>query len=134
MEVPLDKDYLRMGVDPQLNISSNWTIDVSDVRTVKVSNISLASSETDIREFFSFSGDIEYVEMRSESEGSQVAYVIFKNSQGADTAMLLSGATIADLSVTITPVEDYQLPPEAYKHILVISGNPFYLSIFSFCC
>ncbi|KAK9276460.1 hypothetical protein L1049_005993 [Liquidambar formosana] len=27
--------------------------------------------------------------------------------------MLLSGATIAELSVTITPVENYQLPPEA---------------------
>ncbi|XP_038985588.1 binding partner of ACD11 1-like [Phoenix dactylifera] len=26
-------------------------------------------------------------------------------------------ATIADLCVSITPVEDYQLPPEAYKEI-----------------
>lgn len=34
------------------------------VRTVKVSNVSLGASERDIKEFFSFSGDIEYVEMR----------------------------------------------------------------------
>lgn len=27
--------------------------------------------------------------------------------------MYLQGATIGDLSVTITPVDDYQLPPEA---------------------
>lgn len=32
--------------------------------TVKVSNVSLGASERDIKEFFSFSGDIEYVEMQ----------------------------------------------------------------------
>uniref|UniRef100_A0A1D1XX86 Protein vip1 n=1 Tax=Anthurium amnicola TaxID=1678845 RepID=A0A1D1XX86_9ARAE len=84
------------------------------VRTVKVSNISLSASERDIKEFFSFSGDIEYVEMRSESERSQLAYVTFKDSQGADTAMLLSGATIVDMSVNVMPAENYQLPPEAF--------------------
>lgn len=30
---------------------------------MKVSNVSLSASEQDIKEFFSFSGDIEYVEM-----------------------------------------------------------------------
>ncbi|KAK9118100.1 hypothetical protein Scep_016193 [Stephania cephalantha] len=83
------------------------------IRTVKVSNISLRASEWDIREFFSFSGEIEFVEMQSETEKSQFAYVTFKDSQGAETAMLLSGATINELSVTITPVENYQLPPGA---------------------
>ena len=34
------------------------------IKTVKVSNVSLGASERDIKEFFSFSGDIEYVEMR----------------------------------------------------------------------
>lgn len=34
------------------------------VKTVKVSNLSLGASERDVHEFFSFSGDIEYVEMR----------------------------------------------------------------------
>ncbi|KAJ6771798.1 SERINE/ARGININE-RICH SPLICING FACTOR [Salix koriyanagi] len=51
--------------------------------------------------------------MQRESETTQLAYVTFEESQGADTAMLLSGAIVADLSVLITPVEDYQLPPEA---------------------
>lgn len=31
---------------------------------MKVSNVSLGASERDIKEFFSFSGDIEYVEMQ----------------------------------------------------------------------
>lgn len=33
------------------------------VQTIKVSNLSLGASERDIKEFFSFSGDIAYVEM-----------------------------------------------------------------------
>ncbi|KAF8407767.1 hypothetical protein HHK36_006903 [Tetracentron sinense] len=47
-----------------------------------------------------------------EIERFQIAYVTFKDSQGAETA-LLSGATIVDLSVTVTPAPDYQPPPAA---------------------
>ncbi|XP_010556230.1 PREDICTED: binding partner of ACD11 1 isoform X2 [Tarenaya hassleriana] len=83
------------------------------VRTVKISNVSLAASKRDIKEFFSFSGDIRYVEMRRETEVTQVAYVTFKDPQGAETAMLLTGAVIGDLPISITPAEDYQLPYEA---------------------
>lgn len=83
------------------------------VRTVKVSNVSLGATEQEIKEFFSFSGDIEYIEMKSFDERSQVAYVTFKDSQGAETALLLSGATIVDLSVSIEVAEGYELPPAA---------------------
>ncbi|PKU79025.1 binding partner of ACD11 1 [Dendrobium catenatum] len=82
-------------------------------KTVKVSNISLLASQQDVREFFSFSGDIVYVEMQSEPDGSWLAYVTFKDTQGADTAVLLSGATIADRVVTVTYADNYKLPPEA---------------------
>ncbi|KAK3149545.1 hypothetical protein QOZ80_3AG0218890 [Eleusine coracana subsp. coracana] len=60
--------------------------------------------------------------MQSESDWSQIAYVTFKDSQGADTAVLLSGATIVDRAVVITPAENYQLPPEALKQLP--GGNP----------
>ncbi|KAA8529798.1 hypothetical protein F0562_034345 [Nyssa sinensis] len=113
MSVPMDHTDPRIGVDPQPTSTPNWTINVSDIRTVKVSNISRAASEMDMKEFFSFSGEIQYVEMQRETENTQLAYVTFMKSQGADTALLLSGATIADLSVSITPVENYQLPPDA---------------------
>ncbi|KAK8925850.1 hypothetical protein KSP39_PZI018958 [Platanthera zijinensis] len=83
----------------------------SQVKTVKVSNVSLGATEQDLKEFFSFSGDIEHVEMKSDDEWSQVAYVTFKDKQGAETAVLLSGATIVDLAVIITLDSDYQLPP-----------------------
>ncbi|KAI8021325.1 Binding partner of ACD11 1 [Camellia lanceoleosa] len=113
IKVPMDHTNSKIGIDVPPSSTPNWTINVSDVRTVKVSNISLATSEKDIKEFFSFSGDIQYVEMQRETETSQLAYVTFKESQGADTAMLLTGSTIADFSVSITRVENYQLPPDA---------------------
>ncbi|OMO77348.1 hypothetical protein CCACVL1_15057 [Corchorus capsularis] len=87
---------------------------MSSIKTVKVSNISLRATERDIKEFFSFSGDIQYVEMQRDDEASQVAYVSFKDTQGAETAVLLTGATIVDLSVNISLAPDYELPPAAF--------------------
>ncbi|KAI3453189.1 hypothetical protein Pfo_009852 [Paulownia fortunei] len=109
---PMDHTESRKG-GLQRTSSPNWTIDVSDIRTIKVSNVSLVVSERDIFEFFSFSGDIQYIEMQRETETTQVAYVTFRDSQGADRATLLTGSMIADLSVSITPIENYQLPPNA---------------------
>ncbi|KAK4370726.1 hypothetical protein RND71_010201 [Anisodus tanguticus] len=99
------------------------------VKTVQVSNVSLGAKELDIKEFFSFSGDIEYLEMKGENERSQVAYVTFKDPQSAETAVLLSyipnilrifhdiirdlGATIVDQSISIVLAPDYKLPPTA---------------------
>ncbi|ESQ39834.1 hypothetical protein EUTSA_v10001235mg, partial [Eutrema salsugineum] len=81
--------------------------------TVKVSNVSLSATERELKEFFSFSGEIVYLESQSENEGSKLAYVTFKDLQGAETAILLTGATIVDSSVTVTMSPDYQLPPDA---------------------
>lgn len=39
-------------------------ISLFQIKTIKVSNIAVAASENDIMEFFSFSGDIHYVEMQ----------------------------------------------------------------------
>ncbi|KAK4252719.1 hypothetical protein QN277_014458 [Acacia crassicarpa] len=94
------------------------------IKTVKVSNLSLGATEQDIKEFFSFSGDIEYVEMKSHDERSQIAYVTFKDAQGAETAALLSGATIVDSSVTVTMDPDYRLPPVALTSPVTESKTP----------
>ncbi|KAL0400458.1 UNVERIFIED_CONTAM: Binding partner of ACD11 1 [Sesamum latifolium] len=83
------------------------------ITTVKVSNVSLGATEQDIQEFFSFSGVIEYVEMKSDNERCQSAFVTFKDSKGAETAVLLSGATIVDQSVTIALEPDYVMPAAA---------------------
>ncbi|XP_047149271.1 binding partner of ACD11 1-like isoform X2 [Vigna umbellata] len=94
------------------------------IKTVKVVNVSLGATEQDIKEFFSFSGNIEYVELRSHDERSQTAYITFKEPHGAETAVLLSGATIVDMSVTITLDPDYQLPPTAFKSFEKDSETP----------
>ncbi|CAI9774240.1 unnamed protein product [Fraxinus pennsylvanica] len=83
------------------------------VKTVKVSNLSSGAFEQDIKEFFSFSGDIEFIEIKSENERSQTAFVTFKDPEGAGTAVLLSGSTIVDQSVDIALAPDYILPATA---------------------
>ncbi|KAI3727958.1 hypothetical protein L6452_16582 [Arctium lappa] len=93
------------------------------VKTVKVSNLSLGASERDVREFFSFSGDIVYVETQSHNERTQIAFVSFTDSQGAETAVLLSGATIVDTTVTVTLDPEYQLPPAATAASPPIGSN-----------
>lgn len=110
---------------------SSFHFDFLQIRTVKVNNISLITSKKDIEEFFSFSGDIQYIEMQRsehlqctylysflmifycfnfytkyhpniwlwfcrETDRTQVAYVTFKNSQGAETAVLLTVCVYAD--------------------------------------
>lgn len=83
---------------------------MTTLSTVMVSNLSLKAAQRDVKEFFSFSGDLVHVEMRSDDELSQVAYITFKDKQGAETAMLLTGATIVDMAVIVTPATDYELP------------------------
>ncbi|GAB4826422.1 hypothetical protein Ancab_009287 [Ancistrocladus abbreviatus] len=51
--------------------------------------------------------------MHSESECSQIAYITFKDVPGAQTAVLLSGATIVDQTVTIALAPDYKPPATA---------------------
>lgn len=46
-------------------VNSDFTLCFSlQIRTVKVSNVSSRASEQDMKEFFSFSGQIAHVEMR----------------------------------------------------------------------
>jgi hypothetical protein len=92
----------------------NFFLKASMTGTVKVHNVSLSASEQDISEFFSFSGDIVYVELQrlvpydlhdiictkthiiwprmlcSCDERSQFAYITFGDNQGAERAMLLT--------------------------------------------
>ncbi|RDX87388.1 Binding partner of ACD11 1, partial [Mucuna pruriens] len=84
------------------------------VRSVKVSNISSGATEHDLREFLTFPGRIEYIEINSSDKGnSQVAHVTFSNPEGAETAVLLSGAVVCGQSLTIDLAPDYAPPPSA---------------------
>ncbi|CAI9096805.1 OLC1v1033024C1 [Oldenlandia corymbosa var. corymbosa] len=109
----MDHTNVNPGETNESISNPQLAINVRDVRTVKVSNVSLSATEKDVQEFFSFSGDVQYVEMQRETDTTQLAYVTFKELHGADTAMLLTGATIGDLVISIVPVENYVLPSNA---------------------
>ncbi|CAB4302197.1 unnamed protein product [Prunus armeniaca] len=94
-----------------------------EIRTVKVNNVSLGATENDLKEFFCFSGEIEYIEIQGDNERSQIAYVTFKNPKGAETSVLLSGATIVDQSVTIDLAPDYKLPAAADSALPTATDN-----------
>ncbi|XP_059428296.1 binding partner of ACD11 1 [Corylus avellana] len=76
-------------------------------RTVQVQHVSDLASEREIHEFFSFSGEIEHIEIQCESGQSKSAFVTFKDPKALEIALLLSGATIVDQIVSITPVQNY---------------------------
>lgn len=46
------------------NAASNSILCRVQTMTVRVNNVSLAASEEDVKEFFSFSGEIHFVEMQ----------------------------------------------------------------------
>ncbi|KAJ4873761.1 Binding partner of ACD11 1 [Raphanus sativus] len=87
-------------------------------RSVKVGNLSSGATEHDIKEFFSFSGEVETIDIQFNEHS---AYVTFKDPQGAETAVLLSGASIADQSVIIEMAPNYT-PPAAH-HTETQSGG-----------
>lgn len=115
MSIPQDHSDPRMGDDSALLIASTCEISGSDIRTIKVSNISLAATEQDLETLFSTSGDIQYIELQRESETTHLAYITFKDSKDAETAMILSGAVVINCPISIAPDESYQLPPSAFS-------------------
>ena len=64
MHSPLIQVYLLYkSLVGNLSLSFSGSLSFQ-IRTVKVSNVSLGASDQDLKEFFSFSGNIDYVEMR----------------------------------------------------------------------
>ncbi|KAK1421097.1 hypothetical protein QVD17_23197 [Tagetes erecta] len=84
-------------------------------RTVHVGHLSDLATEREIHEFFSFSGDIEHVEICRDSKQNKTAFVTFKDPKALEIALLLSGATIVDQIVSITPAENYVPKPDCQE-------------------
>ncbi|XP_010554320.1 PREDICTED: binding partner of ACD11 1-like isoform X2 [Tarenaya hassleriana] len=70
---------------------------------VEVTGLPPAVTETDLYDFFSFSGAIDSIDIVRSGEQACTAYVTFKDSYSQETAVLLSGPTILDQRVCITP-------------------------------
>ncbi|KAK7312147.1 hypothetical protein VNO77_35797 [Canavalia gladiata] len=82
-------------------------------RSVKVSNIASGATEQDLKEFLTFPGKIACIDMQRDKGSSHVAYVTFSNPEGAETAVLLSGAVVCGQSLTIDLAPDYVVPASA---------------------
>ncbi|PON49128.1 Splicing factor-like protein [Parasponia andersonii] len=91
-------------------------------RTVQVKQVSDLASEREIHEFFSFSGEIEQIQIHREPGQSNTAFVIFKDPKALEIALLLSGATIVDQIVTITPVENYESELKMQEARMVVNA------------
>ncbi|GKB73527.1 binding partner of ACD11 1-like protein, partial [Tanacetum coccineum] len=63
---------------------------VQPTRTVKVGHLSDLATEREIHEFFSFSSDIDHVEICRDSEQNKIAFVTFKDAKALEIALLLS--------------------------------------------
>ncbi|XP_077240831.1 RNA binding (RRM/RBD/RNP motifs) family protein isoform X2 [Tasmannia lanceolata] len=95
-------------------------------RTVQVGHISDLAGEREIKEFFSFSGDIEHIEIQRGVGESKTAFVTFKDPKALEIALLLSGATIVDQIVTIAPAENYAPKVEEMTTVnQAVSVTPF---------
>lgn len=70
--------------------------------TAEVTTLSPRATEKDVKDFFSYCGEIEHVEILRSGEYACTAYVTFKDAYALETAVLLSGATIGDQHVCIT--------------------------------
>lgn len=90
-------------------------------RSVQVKNVSDLATEREIHEFFSFSGEIEHIEIQSDSGKLKTAYVTFKDPKALEIALLLSGATIVDQIVSITPAENY-IPKQEMQEVMVVEN------------
>ncbi|KAK1287091.1 hypothetical protein QJS10_CPB19g01239 [Acorus calamus] len=77
-----------------------------ETRTVQVGNISELAGEREIEEFFSFSGEIESIDIYSD-DGAKTAFVTFRDAKALEIALLLSGATIVDRIVSIKAADNY---------------------------
>ncbi|XP_015055557.1 binding partner of ACD11 1 [Solanum pennellii] len=94
---------------------------MQEVRTVRVGNVSDLAAEREVREFFSFSGEIDHIEIRREQGQSKTAFVTFKDPKALEIALLLSGATIVDQIVSITQAEDY-VPSSETREVRIVDN------------
>ncbi|GBG93487.1 hypothetical protein CBR_g71629 [Chara braunii] len=77
---------------------------------IKVTGVSMNAKEKDLREFFSFSGDIETVHLSPDASGLQTCFIVFKSPKALDTALLLTGAKIVDEAVEIKEASPEEVP------------------------
>lgn len=77
---------------------------------VLVSNLHATITESQIRDFFQFSGTIKDVALFMDTSGMQAATVTFSKKEEAETACMLTGALIGDEQILVS-MANMQVPP-----------------------
>ncbi|CAL1357780.1 unnamed protein product [Linum trigynum] len=70
--------------------------------TIEVTSLSHKATEKDVHDFFTHCGTVENIEIIRSGEYACTAYVTFRDAYALETAILLSGARIADQPVCIS--------------------------------
>jgi len=96
-----DKDSGYLSFSDSTN--KTYKMAEQDPRAVFVTNISPNATEKTVSDFFSFCGRITRLTLRSSTEGSQEAIVVFESDSAAKTALLLTNALIVDRPITVVP-------------------------------
>ncbi|KAL5582325.1 hypothetical protein UlMin_014767 [Ulmus minor] len=89
--------------------------------TAEVTSLSPQATEKDVYDFFSHCGAVEHVEFIRSDEDACTAYVTFKDAYSLETAVMLSGATIADQNVHISRWGTYVDETDPWN---IFSWNP----------
>ncbi|CAN1124830.1 Binding partner of ACD11 1 [Linum perenne] len=72
-------------------------------RTVQVKELSDLAGEREIHEFFSFSGEIEHIQIHRDNGKS--AFVTFKDAKALEIALLLSEVRVVENAVSVSPLD-----------------------------
>ncbi|XP_054814406.1 binding partner of ACD11 1 isoform X2 [Prosopis cineraria] len=95
-------------------------------RSVQVKNVSDLATEREIHEFFSFSGEIEHIEIQSDSGKLKTAYVTFKDPKALEIALLLSEVMVVENATNVAPVEN--VTPNVEEKTSPTSSGRIYVS------
>ncbi|XP_076901191.1 binding partner of ACD11 1-like [Bidens hawaiensis] len=101
-------------------------LNLLQTRTVQVEQLSDLATEREIHEFFSFSGEIDHIQICRDCGRKKSAFVTFTDPKALEIALLLSGATLVDQVIKITPVENYVPKPELQE--VSAADNTFNMS------
>ncbi|OQR72501.1 nucleolar protein 12-like [Tropilaelaps mercedesae] len=94
-------------------------------RSVFCGNLPFDTTDDELWEFFAEAGEVDYVRVVRDNltgDGKGIAFVVFKESAGALTALELSGKTFKSRSIRITAIEKRR-PSESTYGMISMSKN-----------
>ena len=78
-------------------------------KQVKISNLSAESTEDSLRDFFSFCGDIQLIQLYPGSHDNNTlshAIIVFETDSGASTAVLLDNAVVDGTRIRVEAIKE----------------------------